>query len=71
MPLGKLSPITLTNGLKILKQIELELKNSNPSKSLLTEYSSNFYTQIPHDFGFQKMSNFIINTIDKVKKKLI
>ena len=70
MPLGKLSPITLTNALKILKQIELELKNSNPSKSLLTEYSSNFYTQIPHDFGFHKMSNFIINTIDKVKKKI-
>jgi poly [ADP-ribose] polymerase len=34
------------------------------------EYSSNFYTQIPHDFGFQKMSNFIIDTIEKVKEKI-
>jgi len=30
MPLGKLSSVTLTNGLNILKQIELELKNENP-----------------------------------------
>ena len=70
MPLGKLSPVTLTNGLNILKQIESELKNGNPNRENLTKYSSNFYTQIPHDFGFKKMSNFIIDTIEKVKDKI-
>ena len=70
MPLGKLSPVTLTNGLNILKQIELELKNENPNRENLTKYSSNFYTQIPHDFGFKKMANFIIDTTEKVKEKI-
>jgi len=70
MPLGKLSSVTLTNGLNILKQIELELKNENPNRENLTKYSSNFYSQIPHDFGYQKMSNFIIDTEEKVKEKI-
>ena len=70
MPLGKLSPVTLTNGLNILKQIELELKDGNPNRENLTKYSSNFYSQIPHDFGYKKMANFIIDTIEKVKEKI-
>ena len=70
MPLGKLSTVTLTNGLNILKEIESELKKSHPNTSILGQLSSNFYTQIPHNFGFQKMSNFIINTIEKVKEKI-
>ena len=70
MPLGKLSPITLTNGLNILKEIESELKSKNPNKESLKKFSSEFYTQIPHNFGFQKMANFIIDTIEKVKEKI-
>ena len=70
MPLGKLSPVTLTNGLNILKQIETELKKSKPNKDNLKKYSSEFYTQIPHDFGFQKMANFIIDNMEKVKEKI-
>ena len=70
MPLGKLSPVTLTNGLNILKEIESELKNSNPNRQNLTKLSSDFYSQIPHNFGFKKMSNFIIDSIEKVKEKI-
>ena len=70
MPLGKLSPVTLTNGLNILKEIETELKKKNPDNDILKQLSSNFYTQIPHDFGFQKMANFIIDDIEKVKSKI-
>ena len=70
MPLGKLSPVTLTTGLNILKEIESELKNKYPNKENLKKYSSEFYTQIPHNFGFQKMANFIIDTIEKVKEKI-
>ena len=70
MPLGKLSPVTLTNGLNILKEIEIELNKSSPDDDILKQLSSNFYTQIPHDFGFQKMANFIIDSIEKVKNKI-
>ena len=31
MPLGKLSPVTLTTGLNILKEIESELKKKSPN----------------------------------------
>lgn len=36
----------------------------------MTKLSGDFYTLIPHDFGFQKMSNFILNNEEKVKEKL-
>ena len=55
MPLGKLSPVTLTNGLNILKQIVSELNNPVPDREKLKNFSSEFYTQIPHDFGFKKI----------------
>ena len=32
--------------------------------------TSEFYTMIPHNFGMQKMINFIIDTPDKVRDKL-
>ena len=32
--------------------------------------SGEFYTLIPHDFGFQKMSNFVLNNEEKVKEKI-
>ena len=70
MPLGKLSPVTLTTGLNILKEIESELKKKSPNHENLNKYSSEFYTQLPHNFGFQKMSNFIIDTLEKVKEKI-
>jgi len=50
MPLGKLSSSTLMNGLNILKKIEEELKNDNPNKENLEKFSSQFYSQIPHNF---------------------
>ena len=70
MPLGKLSPATLTHGLNILKKIEEELNNKNPNKENLMKLSSEFYSQIPHDFGFKKMVNFIIDSSEKVKEKI-
>ena len=69
MPLGKLSPCTLSNGLNILKEIEDELNNKNPNKEKLTNLSSQFYSQIPHNFGFKKMANFIIDSKEKIKEK--
>lgn len=33
--------------------------------------SSKFYSLIPHDFGFAKMSNFILKTSEEVQKKTL
>ena len=70
MPLGKLAKESLNKGYLILKDIEKELKKKNPSRSNLTQLSSDFFTYIPHDFGFQKMSSFIIDTLEKLKSKI-
>lgn len=32
--------------------------------------SGDFYSLIPHDFGFQKMANFVLDNEEKVKDKL-
>jgi poly [ADP-ribose] polymerase 2/3/4 len=69
LPLGKLSKNTITKGYSVLKQIETEL-NGRANKDTLSNLSSEFYRHIPHDFKFQHMSNFIINTMDKLKEKL-
>ena len=70
MPLGKLSTSTLTNGLNILKEIENELNSEEPNKENLAKFSSQFYSQIPHNFGFRKMANFIIDSKEKIKEKI-
>ena len=70
MPLGKLAKESLEKGYLILKNIEKELQNKSPSKTTLTQLSSDFYTYIPHDFGFQKMYHFIIDSLEKVKSKI-
>lgn len=68
MPLGKLSTTTIKQGLEVLKLIENAL--SSNKRNELESLSSRFYSLIPHDFGFQKMSNFIINNNEKVKQKV-
>ncbi len=68
MPLGKLSKYTLEAGHNVLLKIEDVLNGKK--KGDLSELSSEFYTLIPHDFGFQQMSQFVINTKDKLKEKM-
>ena len=68
MPLGKLSTATIKQGLEVLKAIESALPSKN--SNTLQDLSSKFYSLIPHDFGFQKMANFIINTQEKLKQKV-
>ncbi|KAI5074524.1 hypothetical protein GOP47_0010485 [Adiantum capillus-veneris] len=68
MPLGKLSKTTILKGYEALKRIAAVLEGS--ATGSLERLSSEFYTVIPHDFGFQRMSNFIIDTNPKLKRKL-
>ncbi|KAK8565495.1 hypothetical protein V6N12_059055 [Hibiscus sabdariffa] len=53
LPLGKLSRFTILKGYDVLKRIADVIDQSNRSK--LEQLSSEFYTVIPHDFGFRKM----------------
>ena len=40
------------------------------NRDALVKYSNDFYSYIPHDFGFKHMSLFILDTEQKVKQKL-
>ena len=66
MPLGRLSSNTLTQALLVLTEVEASL---NGPRSKLALLSSQFYTLIPHDFGFNKVSQFIIDSVDKLREK--
>jgi poly [ADP-ribose] polymerase len=70
MPLGKLSNNNIDKAYQQLTHLMTEVKKSKPSTYQLEYYSSQFYTLIPHNFGFKHMSNFIINTEKKVQEKL-
>ena len=59
MPLGKLGDSTIKQAYAVLNDLMKAIKGNNTSE--YGQLSSKFYTLIPHDFGFQKMSNFIIN----------
>jgi len=60
MPLGKLGDNTIKEAYAILNSLSQEIKKKNPNNEALSKFSGDFFTLIPHDFGFQKMSNFII-----------
>ncbi|XP_015084364.2 LOW QUALITY PROTEIN: poly [ADP-ribose] polymerase 2-like [Solanum pennellii] len=68
LPLGKLSKKTILKGYDVLKNIADVIGQSN--RTLLEDLSSQFYTVIPHDFGFQKMCEFVIDTPPKLKRKI-
>ncbi|KAL5701309.1 NAD(+) ADP-ribosyltransferase [Ranunculus cassubicifolius] len=68
LPLGKLSKSTILKGYGVLKRISEVISQSN--RKTLEELSGEFYTVIPHDFGFKKMSEFVIDTPHKLKLKL-
>lgn len=69
MPLGKLSQQAINDGYKILAALMKGLKEGKDIE-FCKDLSSQFYSIIPHDFGFQKMINFILDTEDKIKEKL-
>ncbi|XP_009618006.1 poly [ADP-ribose] polymerase 2 [Nicotiana tabacum] len=68
LPLGKLSKTTILKGYDVLKRISDVIGQSN--RKLLEDLTSEFYTVIPHDFGFKKMREFIIDTPQKLKRKI-
>lgn len=68
LPLGKLSKSTILKGYEVLKRIAEVIGQSDTRT--LQQLSGEFYTVIPHDFGFRKMRDFVIDTPQKLKAKL-
>ena len=69
MPLGKLAKSSILRGYEALKGLMEEIK-AKKRHEVIQRLSSDFYSEIPHDFGFQRMQNFILDTETKVKGKL-
>jgi len=77
LPLGQLSDQTVQAGYKTLREIENIFQAITSKTATLTSkmpelkrLSNEFYSTIPHDFGFAKMINFVIDTQDKLKQKM-
>lgn len=68
MPLGRLGETTIKEAYGVLNQLAAAVKKKD--KAAMTTLSGDFYSLIPHDFGFQKMSNFVLDNEEKVKDKL-
>eukprot|EP01132_Coremiostelium_polycephalum_P003746 gene3746-4665_t len=67
-PLGKLSKEQIKKGYGILRSLEDEINKSRPSHSVLSRLSSDFYTAIPHSFGFSTPP--LIDNLPMLKSKL-
>ncbi|KAK7392301.1 hypothetical protein VNO78_20735 [Psophocarpus tetragonolobus] len=68
LPLGKLSKSTILKGYEVLKRLANVIYKGE--RKALEQLSGEFYTVIPHDFGFKKMREFVIDTPQKLKCKL-
>lgn len=55
--------------MKIIKN-ETVTSSDSERRRLLNEGSSEFYSAIPHDFGYMNMQAFVLSTEEKVKQKL-
>ncbi|KAL4460526.1 hypothetical protein ABPG74_000277 [Tetrahymena malaccensis] len=70
MPLGKLSKDNINKAYGILKDLYDEVEKQNQNKVKITMLCNDFYSFIPHDFGFKKMQDQILDNSQKVKEKL-
>lgn len=70
MPLGKLARSSIQKGYETLNKISKELTKTKVNQNTLADLSSDFFSDIPHDFGFSNMRNFIIKDHETIKKKL-
>lgn len=72
MPLGKLAKTSILKGYEILQSLSEEIKKaeSKNKQENINELSGKFYSEIPHDFGFKNMINFVLDSEKKIKEKL-
>lgn len=67
-PLGKLSKDQIKHGYEALRAIEECIKSGKASSAESRDACSNFYTRIPHNFGFKVPP--LIKTLEEVKSKM-
>jgi len=66
-PLGKLALDQIQKGYKVLTEIQKILLNGGKDSALI-ELNNQFYTNIPHNYGMQKIP--MIDQISKVREKI-
>ena len=70
--LGQLSSKVIKKEYKYLKELEKIIEDINKSnyRNQIYDLSSKYYTFIPHNFGMNHMSKFVINSKEAIKKEL-
>ena len=68
MPLGRLGESTIKDAYAVLTKLTAAVNKKD--KAAMTNLSGDFYSLIPHNFGFQKMANFVLDNDEKLKQKL-
>jgi poly [ADP-ribose] polymerase 2/3/4 len=69
MPFVKLSNSSISKAYTTLSQLLNELRTQGKAE-IIAKLSLEFYACIPHDFGFKKMTLFILDSEVKLKEKL-
>ena len=62
MPLGKLADETIKQAYKVLNELNEAIKHKK-GRDTYNQLSGQFFSLVPHDFGFQKMQQFVIDTV--------
>lgn len=70
MPLGKLSKDNISKAYGILKDLYEQVEKKTKNMHTIERLCNDFYSYIPHDFGFSKMSAHVLDNEKKVKEKL-
>ena len=74
LPLGNLSDQTISEGYEILQEldkiIQKKEKKDHYNRNDLEGLTEQYYKTIPHNFGFCNMSNFIIDSSEKLEKEI-
>eukprot|EP01132_Coremiostelium_polycephalum_P000953 gene953-1208_t len=68
MPLGRIKKSQLMQGYAVLGQIQDVLAKTPPSKAALTDFTNQFYTLIPHNFGTSQPP--LIDSFEMMKQKM-
>lgn len=61
MPLGKLAKSSIEKGYQALNDLMEEIKGKN-RPDYISQYNNAFYSNIPHNVGFTKMSSLALKT---------
>ena len=74
LPLGNLSDENISEGYAILQELDELIQKKERKESYdinkISDLTSQYYIKIPHNFGFNHMSRFIIDSSEKLEKEI-